>query len=277
MTTFERILVACSALFPLLGMACGVEDRKQCDERLRLLVEYRAAAIEYAFGDPFALPDRIAIEFFSARHPDYKDLHAGVAYDPKRRVLAISRSLRSAELPNPLRSAQAYWPFYEDDAYRDRFPIVLAIDNALWTAYLQEAAEAKGLSWPHAACSSLDVGRRLPCEMVLAGIVEHLTSLRRPIFNENRLDRIWPEDFARFREQVWLGDSEYEVVKHYGGILLMRPLIAEFGVMPVMAYAAQTPFEVRESSLRQAALRYQAQAREALERKTRAHIPPPRE
>jgi hypothetical protein len=94
--------------------------------------------------------------------------------------------------------------------------------------------------------------------------------VRLPIFNENQLGTIWPEDFARFRSRVWLGDSEYESVKRYGGILLMRPLIAQFGVLPVMEYAAHTPFEVRESSLRQAALRYQQQARDALARQTQA-------
>ena len=251
-------------------MACGVDDRKLCNERWRQLISYRAAAIEYAFDDPFALPDRIDIEFFSADDPHYGQLRGRVAYDSRRHVLLVSRSLRTSEFPQPLSSAQAYWPFYVNGSYHDTFKIIGAIDNALWTAYLQEAAEVQGLSWPHAACTSIDVGRRLPCEMVLAGIVEHLTTRRLPIFNENRLDTIWPEDFARFRSKVWLGDSEYEYVKRYGGIMLMRPLIAQFGVVPVMAYAAQTPFDVREPSMRLAALRYQQQAREALLRQRQA-------
>jgi hypothetical protein len=251
-------------------MACGVDDRRLCNERWRQLISHRSAAIEYAFGNAFALPDRIDIEFFAADDPHYGQLRGRVAYDSKRHVLLVSKSLRTSEFPQPLSSAQAYWPFYMNGSYNDTFKIVGAIDNALWTAYLQEAAEAQGLSWPHAACTSVDVGRRLPCEMVLAGIIEHVTTLRLPIFHENRLDTIWPEDFARFRGKVWLGDSEYEYVKRYGGIMLMRPLIARFGVMPVMAYAAQTPFYVREPSLRLAALRYQQQASEALSRPTQA-------
>lgn len=251
-------------------MACGVDDRKLCNERFRQLIAYRASAIEYAFGNPFALPGRIDVEFFTSDDPVYGHLKGRVAYDSKRHVLMVSRALRSAEFPNPLRTAQAYWPFYANGSYHDEFKIIGAIDNALWTAYLQESAEAHGLSWPHASCGSIDMGKRLPCEMVLAGIVEHLTAIRLPIFNENRLDTIWPEDFTRFRSKVWFNDAEYEAVKHYGGILLMRPLIAQFGVMPVMAYAAQTPFEVREPSLRLAALRYQQQAREALTRQVQA-------
>jgi hypothetical protein len=252
-------------------MACGVDDRRLCNQRWQQLIAYRAAAIEYAFGDPFSLPDNIAVEFFSSADPRYRQLQGRVAYDAHRHVLLVSRLLRTTPFPAPLRAAQAYWPFYQDGSYNDQFKVIGAIDNALWTAHLQEAAQAHGMSWPHAACTSVDIGRRLPCEMVLAGIVEHVTSSRLPIFNENQLGTIWPEDFARFRTRVWLGDTEYESVKRYGGILLMRPLIAQFGVMPVMAYAAQTPFEVRESSLRQAALRYQQQAREALARQTQAH------
>jgi hypothetical protein len=263
-------LILCGCLLPLLSTACGVDNRKLCNERFRQLVEYRASAIQFAFGEPFALPEQIEIEFFSAKDPKYGHLRGRVAYDSKRHVVLISRSLRSAEFPNPLSSAQAYWPFYQNGSYRSQFNIIGAIDNALWTAHLQEAAEARGLAWPHAACMSVDVGQRLPCEMAMAGIVEHLTTTRLPIFNENQLDRIWPENFARFRSNVWMGDSEYKAVKHYGGILLMRPLVAQFGVMPVMAYVAQTPFEVREPSLRLAALRYQQQAREALTLRTQA-------
>lgn len=263
-------MIWCGCLYPLLSVACGVEDRITCNERWRELVAYRAAAIEYAFGDPFALPDQIDIEFFSSHDPRYAALKGRVAYDSKRHVLLVSRVLRSTEFPRPLRAAQAYWPFYTNGSYQDTLKVIGAIDNALWTAYLQEAAASHGLSWPHAECTSIDVGKRLPCEMVMAGIVEHLTTVRLPIFNENQLDTIWPEDFAGFSSKVWVTDPRYEQVKRYGGIMLMRPLIAQFGVMPVMAYAATTPFDVREQSLRVAALRYQAQAREALTRQAQA-------
>jgi len=263
-------LILCSCLVPLLASACGVDDRKLCIQRWHQLISYRAEAIEYAFGDPFALPNQIDVEFFAADDPRYGSLRGRVAYDSKRHVLLVSRALRASEFPRPLRAAQAYWPFYTDGSYHDTFKIIGAIDNALWTAHLQEAAEAQGLSWPHAACTSVDVGKRLPCEMVLSGIVEHITALHPPMFNENRVDTIWPEDFASFRRKVWMGDPEYEHVKRYGGIMLMRPLISQFGVMPVMAYAAQTPFDVREPSLRLAALRYQQQARDALTRQVQA-------
>lgn len=267
---FARVLCLALSLVPVLGIACGVDDRRLCTERWRQLISYRAAAIEYAFGTPFALPDKIDVEFFASTDPRYGQWVGRVTYDADRHVLLVSRLLKMTTFPTPLRAAQAYWPFYQNGSYNDEFKVIGAIDNALWTAYLQEAAQAHGLSWPHASCKSVDVGRRLPCEMVLAGIVEHLTSNRLPIFNENQLNEIWPEDFARFRSKVWMGDDEYESVKRYGGIMLMRPLITQFGVMPVLAYVAQTPFEVREPSLRTAALRYQRQARDTLVGQTHA-------
>lgn len=270
MFVFARVLVLVGCLLPLVSMACGVEDRRLCKERWRQLISYRAEAIQYAFGDPIALPERIDIKFFAADDPDYGHLSGRVAYDSKQHILLVSRVLQHVEFPRPLRSAQAYWQFYLDGSYHDTYKVIGAIDNALWTAYLQEAAEAEGLTWPHAACTSIDVGRRLPCEMVLSGIVEHVTALRLPIFNENQLETLWSQDFARFRRKVWFGDAEYEAVKRYGGIMLMRPLIAQFGVMPVLAYAVKTPFDVHEPSLRVAALRYQQQAREALTRQRQA-------
>jgi hypothetical protein len=249
-------------------MACGVDDARLCKKRFEELIAYRASAIHGAFGDPFTLPDKIAVEFFYADDPKYGHLHHQIAYDPERRAILVSRFLMRSHVPNPLRSAQYYWPFYENTAARTAYRVIPLIDNALWTAFLQEAAKARGLRWPHAACSSTNVSQRLPCEMVTAGIVEHLTTLRLPIFNENRIDVIWPDDFGRFSSAVWQQDDEYQDVKRYGGILLMRPLIAQFGLLQTMACAAQTPFEVHEPSLRTAALRYQREARQALASRT---------
>jgi hypothetical protein len=262
---FVRVLVFCTGVvWSMASAACGVDDQNLCKRRFEQLIAHRAAAIQGAFGDPFMLPDKIGVQFFFAEDPNYGHLYRRVAYDPERRVIVVSRSLMHSKFPNPLGSAAYYWPFYENGRYRDDLKIVGQIDNALWTAFLQESARARGLSWPHEACESTDVGRRLPCEMVLSGVVEHLTTIRLPIFNENRLDRIWPDDYARFSSTVWLQDDAYVDVKRYGGILLVKPLIAEFGVLRAMAYVAQTPFEVRESSLRAAALRYQREARNVL-------------
>jgi len=64
---------------------------------------------------------------------------------------------------------------------------------------------------------------------------------------------------------VWRTDQEYQDVQRYGGIMLIKPLIDEFGVPRTLAYIAQTPFRVDENdNLRQAALHYQERARESL-------------
>src|SRR4030095_1716727 len=124
---------------------------------------------------------------------------------------------------------------------------------------------ARGMQWPHKECSAVDVGRRLPCEMLVKGIAENVKALRGPLFNVNRVDQIWPDDFSTFRKRVWRTDQEYLDVQRYGGILLLKPLIEEFGVPRTLAYVAQTPFRVEENNnLREAALQYQERAREAL-------------
>ncbi len=67
-----------------------------------------------------------------------------------------------------------------------------------------------------------------------------------------------------FRKRVWRTDQEYQDVQRYGGIMLIKPLIEEFGVPRTLAYVAQTPFRVEDSNLREAALQYQERARESL-------------
>jgi hypothetical protein len=234
-------------------------------EQFRTLVSYRMEAIEGAFGDFFGvLPSELKIKFVGARDREYGRLPRE-AYDPNRRALLFPRRVLGAKTPNPLRWASYYWPYYQNERHQTDFPIIEQIDDLLWNAYLQEAAKARGLSWPHKECTSADVGKRLPCEMLIKGIVEHLKTVRGPMFNENRIDRIWPEDFNEFEKRVWRrSDQEYLDVQRYGGILLAEPLVNQFGVLRTMAYMAQNPFHLEENNLRISAQRYQQRAREAL-------------
>lgn len=254
-----------SLLFPLLSLACENVDRRTCKKQLGALVSYRAEAIETAFGDlSGTLPDELQIKFIQTSDPEYRQYSGRVAYDQRNQVLVIPYRFFGAKMPNPLRATAYYWPFYQSRLYREEFPLIEAVDNALWGAYLQEAAKVQGLSWPHAECGSVDVGERLPCEMLVEGIAEHLTATQPPIFNSNRLDRIWPEDFGKFSKRVWRDDAEYSDVQRYGGILLIKPLVDEFGIPRALAYFARTPFRVEGNNLRASALRYQEKAREAL-------------
>lgn len=259
-----RLGLACIALlFPLLSFACESPNREQCKQRFTALVIYRTEAITNAFGDLFGtLPPALDVRFVSS-----KDLTDGKEiYDQEHRTLVFPRRLLSSKLPNPMRAAAYYWPFYENDQYRTAFPVVETIDQLIWSAFLQEAAKARGLSWPHQDCKSSDLGERLPCEMLVEGINEHLKEVRAPIFNANRLDMIWPEDFARFRNSLWnRGDQPYLDVQRYGGILLIGPLIDQFGVPRALAYIAQTPFHVEDNNMRLSAQRYQERARKVLD------------
>ena len=135
------------------------------------------------------------------------------------------------------------------------------IDDALWNVYLQAAATARGVACTY-DCRSAYVEKRLPCEMVMSAIAHVVKTRRLPIFDENRLDRVWPEDFFGFVERNWRLDSHR--MQRYGGLLLVRPLIGEFGVPRALAYLAQTPFQIEENNLRVSAQRYQDRARDAL-------------
>jgi hypothetical protein len=272
---WQRWIALAGTLVPLIGMACESGDRARCKQQLGTLVSYRTEAIEGAFGDVSgAMPAALEIKFVSAKDPEYALYSGRVAYDHERGALIIPRRFLAAKTPNPLRAAVYYWPFYQNREYRETFPVIEALDNALWGAYLQEAAHARGLTWPHRECSSIEVGERLPCEMLVEGIAEHLTELHSPIFNSNRLDRIWPEDFADFRKRVWRTDQEYLEVQRYGGILLVRPLVDEFGVPRTLVYIAQTPFHVEDDNLRASAMRYQEEARNALRAKPAVYSEP---
>jgi len=260
-------LVLIALLLPLWSLACDSESRARCKQEFAELVSYRTEAIENAFGDVFGiLPHDLQIKFVTSRDPEYKTFGGAIAYDQQHKTLIFPRVVLSAKTPNPLNWAAYYWPLYQNEQYRQTYPVVEAIDNVLWSAYLQEAAKERGLSWPHKDCTSIDVSKRLPCEMVVKGIAEYVKERRSPIFNSNRLDMIWPEDFSGFRKRVWRkGDSEYLDVQRYGGILLIRPLINEFGVPRALAYIAQTPFHLEDNNLRTSALRYQERARKVLD------------
>ncbi len=266
MSRTRACIVLFSALLPSLAFACEGGWR-QCERAFGELVSYRAEAIERAFGNFRAImPERIAIKFVGPRDAEYKLFDRRVAYDVSQEVLVVPRFMTASRIPNPVRASAHYWPFYQNELYRETFPLVLAVDNALWGAYLQEAAKARGLSWPHPNCASVDIGERLPCEMLVEGVAAHLTSVRNPMFNENRLDRIWPSDFRSFRDRVWRRDDRrYVEVQRYGGLLLVKPLIDRYGAPSALFYIAQTPFEMQNEDLRRSALRYQERAYEWLD------------
>ncbi|HEY0684119.1 MAG TPA: hypothetical protein VGD45_17435 [Steroidobacter sp.] len=259
-----RLGLACLVLlFPTLGLTCESVNREQCKQRFTALVTYRTQAITTAFGDLLdTLPTALEVRFVGTKElVDGKEI-----YDQEQHTLVFPRRLLSSKVPNPIRAAAYYWPFYENEQYRNAFPVVETIDQLIWTAYLQEAAKARGLSWPHKDCKSSDLAQRLPCEMLVEGINEHLKEVRTPIFNANRLDLIWPEDFARFRRGLWnKGDQTYLDVQRYGGILLIGPLIDQFGVPRALAYFAQTPFQIEDNNVRLSAQRYQERARQELD------------
>jgi hypothetical protein len=261
-----KIWIAVAAtMLPMLTLACDGVDRRRCQDEFRTLVAYRIEAIEGAFGSLFGiLPDEIQITFVKTKDPDYLRYGGSIAYDRERATLILPRRILSTKIPHPLYAAAYYWPFYENEQYRQEFPVIEAMDNVLWNAYLQEVAHEAGLTWPHSDCLSVDIERRLPCEMLIAGIAEHIKSVRSPLFNTNRLDIIWPRDFSSFGKRVWRTDQEYKDVQRYGGILLTKPLIDEFGVPRALAYMAGTPFQVDDGNLQTSARRYQNEARASL-------------
>ena len=267
----RSLVLVSSLLLCNLGVACE-NTLRTCEKQLRQLISYRMQAIEYAFGELEALPDKVDIKFVSQRDEEHARFGGRMVYDREHQRLIVPRRYVSSKMPNPLRSARNYWPFYRGDIYIDEFPVIGAIDNAIWGAYLQEAAHQRGGTWPHEGCLSVDMSKRLPSEMLPEGIAEFLTTTRTPLFNENRLDRIWPDDLNEFERYVDRNDSEYRDVQRYGGILLVRPIIGQFGVPRALAYIAGTPFSVDGNSMRKAALRYQQRAREALSSDTNTAV-----
>jgi hypothetical protein len=261
---FAVALLTLSA--PTLACNPPASRCREAEEDLATLVNYRSQAIETTFGAYAApMPDEVHIEFVSNKDERF---HAGltpVALDIQQRTMAFTRGASSAKLPNPLTWAKSYWPYYNNALYTNAFPIIASIDSAIWTAYLREAARQRGLAWPHPQCGSIDLGKRLPCEMMIEGILGFVTSSRDVLFNENRIDQIWPHDFSDFRHRLWRHeDREYVEVRQLGGFLLLRPLIDEFGFQQTLVYIAQHPFDLRNEDLHASAVAYQERARETL-------------
>jgi hypothetical protein len=255
------LFAGASLAFPATANACPYTALSRCKEQLLELIRLRADAIEAEFGDVFGtLPDDIRVEF--VRKKDDPRFAEKPGYDPDRRTILIPRRMLGWRTPNPLRWAVYYWPFYTVKENRETYPVVETVDDLLWTVYLQEAARRRDLEWPHGGCDSSDVGERLPCEMIEEGIKDYLKDPQGEIFNANRLEMIWPDDYEQFRDSLWRGgDRKYYNMKHFGGILLVKPLIEEFGIPRALAYFAQTPFRIEDNNVRESALKYQERAR----------------
>ena len=238
------------------------------EQQFARLVSERARAIDLAFGEAFA-PRMTELRIAFVKAEKWDDAYpSGVThYDPEARTLYFARRLLFAESPTTTFSAKQYWPWY-DKSVRGLYPIVplvQVIDAALWSAVMQDAARERNLEWPHAQCGSFDVAERLPCEMLLSGVAAHTTQVTAQLFNENRISQIWPEDIAELRVRSWSANSRaYQDVREYGGYLLLRPLVREFGVVRTLSYVAGTPFHLEQNNVRLSAERYQRRAREAL-------------
>lgn len=267
----KQWILCASLLLPSVGLGCD-HDRRRCEQQLLELLSYRTQAIQGAFGDlSLALPTQLQIRFVKSKDPEHRLLGGSIAYEPESKQLLLPRSVMNARLPNSLRHTAYYWPFYQNPALREEFPIVEAIDDALWSVFLQEAARSSGNTWPHSNCNANVIDKRLPCRMLLSAAARFVKVRGELVFNENRIDRIWPDDIAAFDDRNFRpNDPDYADVLRSGGILLLRPLVAEFGVPRVLAYVAQTPLLIEDDSLRISALRYQELARDVLGMRTPA-------
>jgi hypothetical protein len=232
------------------------------ERRFSEVVMMRVTAIDQALGPILeGADDKIIIELAYSGDASYPR-NGPAAYDPGRHTLTFRRNVVGM-LGNGVRSwAKAYWPYYKNEDIRALLPAIELIDNALWMTHLQEAANRKGLSWPHEDCGSLDIQKRLGCEMLTYGAEASRRQVQ-PFFNTNRVDMIWPESLQELRVRRQ-DDTVYRDVQTLGGSMLVRPLIAEFGVPRVLQYIAQTPFQIQDDNVRASAQRYQEQARRAL-------------
>lgn len=232
------------------------------ERRFGEVVVMRATAIDQALGPILeGAGDKITIKLAYSRDPSYPR-DGPAAYDPASRTLTFRRSLIGSVDRGVKSWARAYWPYYKNEEVRALLPTIELIDDALWMTHLQEAANRKGLTWPHPECSSLDIQKRLGCEMLTYGVEASRRQVQ-PFFNTNRIDMIWPDDLGDLRVQGQ-DDTAYRDVQQLGGSMLVQPLIAEFGVPRVLQYVAQTPFLIQDDNVRASAQRYQEQARVAL-------------
>jgi hypothetical protein len=272
-------MLRCALIVAMSVLACGVSIGSETTkaqlasaakatpiERYVLaLVIARNSAIRAAFGELFENSSGdIRIEFASPSQPFYPT-EGATAYDAKSNVLVFRRMLPLGEFGAALpKWVYSYWPYYESSTLRTAAPIVEIVDGALWNAHMLESAEQRGLSWPHEGCTSLDLSQRLGCEMLVSAVFETLRPHAR-VFNSNRLDRIWPQDLRELQGRAWQRDDpDYRDVRRFGGVVLIQPLVREFGVSRVFAYVAQAPFRIENDNVHTSALRYQEQARNAL-------------
>lgn len=230
------------------------------ERRFASLVSVRAEAIDYALGTILeGACTHINIEFARPSDASYPQTYFA-AYDPARHALTFRRGLLDWLEYDVTQWARSYWPYYRSGDLRELIPAIEVIDDALWMAHLREAAHRKGGRWPHPECSSLDEAKRLGCEMLVAGAQASVHPP--PIFNANRVDMLWPESLRELRGRR--SDTGYRDVQRLGGLLLVRSLVAEFGLPRTLGYIAQTPFHIEGDNVRVSALHYQEQARQAL-------------
>ena len=229
------------------------------------LVLVRAAAVDTALGrllDGACAPIRIE---FAKPSQDAYPRTAYANYDPQHHVLTFRRSLIDDVDFDYTPWARAYWPYYQDETLRSAMPMIGIIDEALWTAHLEEAAHQSGLVWPHSECMSLNLAERLGCQMLMAGASASLRPPQPQIFNMNRIDLLWPDKLGDARSRGTREEDIYRDVRRLGGLLLVRPLVARFGVSRAFHYIAQHPFHIDNDNVHVSALRYQEQAQRTLE------------
>jgi hypothetical protein len=257
--------MAAGADFSQAQAPCPATSGAASAQRFAKLVCIRARAIETAFGALFDARELvIRIEFVAADDPQYPQASMS-SYDPVRHTLFFRRGVLMQSPEAWYQYALAYWPYYGGDAPRAKYPVIGMVDEALWNAHLRQAAHERGLSWPHEDCGSMDIARRLGCEMLVSATVELSQSQTAPLFNANRVEQLWPENVREFERHAWTrGGREYREVRRLGGLLLVEPLVREFGAPRVFAYVARTPFEIENDNVRLSALSYQDRARNAL-------------
>lgn len=257
------VLVALMAATTLRAQGAPFLDSPASRQRLfKDLVVARSRAIDAAFPGFLATVElKLAIV---PRRGCPEGAAQLACYDATQNVLSFDRRVLGAIDHRLLAVVDAYWPFYEQARLRAEFPVIGLIDGALWSAFMSEIAEQHDVTWPHEGCGSIQMAKRLGCEMLVSGVDSHLRFRQSRIYNANRRDRLWPDDLTSL-ERSGGRDREYAEVRDLGGTELLRPLIEEFGVARVFAYVAQTPFMIEGGDVRASALRYQERARSALE------------
>lgn len=250
---------------PESAQLCAEAVGRPSERRFAQLVCIRTRAIETAFGPLFGGRELdIRIEFAGADAAVYPQTSMS-SYDPARYTLVFRRSVLMQAPEAWYHFALAYWPYYGGDVSRVKYPVIGIVDEALWNAHLRHAAHERGVSWPNEDCGTIDIARRLGCEMLVSATVELSQSRAAPLINANRVDLFWPENLRDFERRAWTrGGREYREVRRLGGLMLIEPLVREFGAPRVFAYVARTPFRIENNNVRLSALHYQDSARSAL-------------